>query len=513
MNIESILPNNYIIFFIFTFLIIFSISLYFKVKNLIFRTLTFFLLLVILINPVKDSNNKNYYQDIILIVSDLSDSVIKTSKKDEVNLVKKKLIKQIKALKNTEVINIEIANSLSASDLKKEEKGTLVFEAINKKIRSYTDGRVSAIMVITDGQIHDFKSIKNFMNNIPIHFILIGDKNEKDRVLSTKNIPNYTLVGNDISFKLKILDNLNKGKVRTSIYLDGSKVMTSKLVTNKFHNINIPLKHAGKNILEIKIEEDPEEISILNNTQSHEINGVHDRLRVMMISGEPNMGLRNWRNILKSDPSIELVHFTILRPPSKRDLTPVRELSLIPFPTQELFAADISKFSLIIFDQYSLQGILPPKYLENITNFVLQGGALLDITGKEYSLENNLMNSPIKQILPTRPLKTSSNSGFKPKLTKLGKRHPITNTLEENYVNESWGSWKRFTKSSVLSGKTLMQFDNFPLLVIDKVGEGRVAQILSDQTWIWKKSETQKGPYLKHQIWRKSTFSFIKLKT
>jgi len=118
------------------------------------------------------------------------------------------------------------------------------------------------------------------------------------------------------------------------------------------------------------------------------------------------------RNILNSDPSIELVHFTILRPPSKRDLTPVKELSLIPFPTQELFAADISKFSLIIFDQYNLQGILPPKYLENISKFVLQGGALLDISGKNYTLENNLINSPIKQILPTRPINTFSNNGF-----------------------------------------------------------------------------------------------------
>jgi hypothetical protein len=273
--------------------------------------------------------------------------------------------------------------------------------------------------------------------------------------------------------------------------------MTKNFITNKFHNIKIPLKHAGKNILEIKTEEDSEEISVLNNTQSHEVNGVHDRLRVMMISGEPNMGLRNWRNILNSDPSIELVHFTILRPPSKRDLTPVKELSLIPFPTQELFAADISKFSLIIFDQYSLQGILPPKYLDNISKFVLQGGALLDITGQNYTLENNLINSPIKQILPTRPISTFSNNGFKPVLTKLGQKHPITNNIKENYIKKPWGNWQRFTKSSVISGKTLLQFDNFPLLVIDEVGEGRVAQILTDQTWIWNKSENQRGPLIR----------------
>ena len=174
-----------------------------------------------------------------------------------------------------------------------------------------------------------------------------------------------------------------------------------------------------------------------------------------------------------------------------------KELSLIPFPTQELFAADISKFSLIIFDQYSLQGILPPKYLDNISKFVLQGGALLDITGQNYTLENNLINSPIKQILPTRPIITFSNNGFKPVLTKLGQKHTITNNIKENYIKKPWGNWQRLTKSSVISGKTLMQFDNFPLLVIDQVGEGRVAQILTDQTWIWNKSESQRGPLVK----------------
>ncbi|MDC0651621.1 hypothetical protein OAP55_00010 [Alphaproteobacteria bacterium] len=494
MQIASLLPNNYIIFFIFIFFMLLSLSLYFKVKNLIFRALTFFLFLIILINPVKDSNNKSYHKDIILLVSDLSNSIVETNKADQVSLVKTQLTEQIKNFKNVEIINIEIENNLSASAFEKELWGTLAFKEINKKISSNINSRISAIMVITDGQIHDFNNIKNFLDDVPVHFILVGDKNEKDRILSTKNIPNYTLVGNNINFQVKISDNLNKTKARTTFFLDGNQIITKNLATNKFHNIKIPLKHAGKNILEIKVKEDAKEITTLNNIQSHEINGVHDRLRVMLISGEPNMGLRNWRNILNSDPSIELVHFTILRPPSKRDLTPVRELSLIPFPTQELFAADISKFSLIIFDQYSLQGILPPKYLVNISRFVLQGGALLDIAGRDYSLQTNLANSPIKQILPTRPISMFSNDGFKPKLTKLGKRHPITNNLKKNYTNQSWGNWQRFIKSSVLSGKTLMQFDDFPLLVVDEVGEGRVAQILSDQTWIWKKSEDQKGP-------------------
>ena len=216
----------------------------------------------------------------------------------------------------------------------------------------------------------------------------------------------------------------------------------------------------------------------------------------MLISGEPNMGLRNLRNILNSDPNIELLHFTILRPPTKRDLTPVKELSLIPFPTQELFAADISKFNLIIFDQYGLQGILPPKYLDNISKFVFSGGALLDIVGKKHLSKDSLINSPIKQILPTKPLESISNIRFRPELTKVGKRHPITNKLKNNYKEKPWGEWNNYTKSELTSGKVLLHYKNDPLLAVDNVGKGRVVQILSSDSWIWQKSLDNKGPLI-----------------
>ena len=95
MQIESLISNNYILLFIFTFFILMALSIYLKVKNLIFRTFTFLLLLIVLIHPVKDSKNKSYHKDLILIVSDLSNSIIKTNKKDQVNNVKKKLTKKI----------------------------------------------------------------------------------------------------------------------------------------------------------------------------------------------------------------------------------------------------------------------------------------------------------------------------------------------------------------------------------------------------------------------------------
>ena len=252
-------------------------------------------------------------------------------------------------------------------------------------MQKFQKKRIAGIIIITDGIIHDLNKIESDFKDIPIHFFLLGNKNERDRSIIVENIPEYALVGNPVNFLFKISDKNFNEKVNATFILDDVEVFSKNFMPNINHEIELPISHAGANLLEIKINNHPDEITLENNYKVFNINGIHEKLRVMLISGEPNMGLRNWRNILNSDPSIQLLHFTILRPPSKRDLTPVKELALIPFPTQELFSADISKFSLIILDQYTLQGILPKKYLDNLVDYVIDGGAILNISGKRVS--------------------------------------------------------------------------------------------------------------------------------
>ena len=498
MSIDHLLDNIYIFFFIIAFCFLLILSYYLKLRNLGLRFITFVIILVIIFNPIVNSTDKELKNDIVIIVSDFTKSIKETSKENKVKIVKQNLNDQLKKFNNLNVLNINVLEEKENTSLEIDNYGTLIHKSITRSLNNINIDRVSGIIVLTDGQIHDMQNFNTISKSIPIHFMIIGNKQEKDQFLLAENIPKYVLLGNNLEFNVEIISNIGESKVKTSFFLDGSLIKTMSLIPNKAHKISLPLKHAGENILDIKINNNSKEISFLNNSITQVVNGVHDRLRVMLISGEPNMGLRNLRNILNSDPSIELIHFTILRPPTKRDLTPVKELSLIPFPTQELFAADISKFSLIIFDQYGLQGILPPKYLDNITRFVIEGGALLDIAGKKYVSEESLTYSPIKKILPTKPLSDFQSNGFKPLLTEIGERHPITNKIKDNYNNNNneWGNWFSFTKSSIISGKKLMHFDNYPILVVDKVGQGRVAQILSNQSWVWQKSEKNRGPLI-----------------
>ena len=141
---------------------------------------------------------------------------------------------------------------------------------------------------------------------------------------------------------------------------------------------------------------------------------MRDRLRVMLVSGEPNQGLRAWRNLLKADPSVDLVHFTILRPPNKQDSTPVRELSLIPFPTNELFDAGLGEFDLIVFDSYHRRGILPMMYLGNVVDYVVGGGAVLDAAGPAFASPLSLSGTPLGAILPGRPTGRVFREEFRP---------------------------------------------------------------------------------------------------
>jgi len=216
------------------------------------------------------------------------------------------------------------------------------------------------------------------------------------------------------------------------------------------------------------------------------------------VSGEPHAGERVWRNILKSDPSVDLVHFTILRPPEKQDGTPIRELSLIAFPIRELFDVKLDEFDLIIFDRYSRRGVIPQAYLENVARYVRNGGAFLEAAGPSFGTPLSLARTPLGSILPTEPTGDVYEEGFKARLTDQGRRHPVTEGLPGAGApggEPAWGRWFRQVEARVQHGVTVISGDHGgPLLVLDRVGKGRVAQLLSDQMWLWARGFEGGGP-------------------
>ncbi|MFL5102513.1 MAG: hypothetical protein ACJ8E5_18120, partial [Xanthobacteraceae bacterium] len=241
-----------------------------------------------------------------------------------------------------------------------------------------------------------------------------------------------------------------------------------------------------------------DELTTINNRAVVAIDGVRDKLRVLLVSGEPHAGERTWRNLLKSDASVDLVHFTILRPPEKQDGTPINELSLIAFPTRELFQQKINEFQLIIFDRYARQGVLPIIYFDNITRYVRDGGAVLVAAGPDYASQTSIWRTPLDAILPAEPSGRTTEQPFHARLTDLGKRHPVTRGLEGAGSDPPhWSRFFRLVDTREARGTAVMDGpDGKPLLVLSREGEGRVALLLSDHIWLWARGYEGGGPHL-----------------
>jgi hypothetical protein len=199
---------------------------------------------------------------------------------------------------------------------------------------------------------------------------------------------------------------------------------------------------------------------------------------------------------------VDLVHFTILRPPQKQDGTPIHQLSLIAFPTRELFSEKIKDFDLIIFDRYQHKGILPLLYYDNISRYVQQhGGALLIAAGDDYAGETSLYTAtPLRSVLPAAPSGRVIEQPFKAKVMGDGLKHPVTRGLPgaatEAGKDANWGRWFRQVDARPMRGRTVMNgAEDKPLLVLDRIGKGRVALLLSDHAWLWARGYDGGGPH------------------
>ncbi|MEM9878309.1 MAG: hypothetical protein AAF862_03415 [Pseudomonadota bacterium] len=376
--------------------------------------------------------------------------------------------------------------------------GTPLIAGLASALQDIPVNKRAGVVLVTDGQIDDVSRLETLDVGAPVHAIITGPRDLKDRRLMIEREPAFAEVGVTQSLTLTVddigYDTAEPARLEWQL---NEKPVQSRLVTpGEQTTIVFTPSHRGQNVVSINVEARDGEVTTLNNRASFAVNGVRGRLRVVLVSGEPYQGERLWRSTLKSDPSVDLVHFTILRLPTSRDVTPVGELSLIPFPTQELFEKNLNKFDLVIFDRYSMRGVLQARYLANLADYVRQGGALLVAVGPEYGDQLSLYTTPLGDILPVAPRGEILDSRFRPEVTALGQRHPVTSGLRQVGDGENWGPWFRLSAGNVVSGQTVMTGPlDLPLLVLDRQGDGRVAMVMSDQSWVWGRGIGGGGPY------------------
>ncbi|MBS1181874.1 MAG: hypothetical protein H6Q99_1754 [Proteobacteria bacterium] len=462
--------------------------------GVVLRALALALLLLGAARPELVAEDRKALPAVVALVADRSASQSLAGRPADTDTAYAALKERLSRLPGIEVREVPAAATDNAD-------GTRLFADIARALSDVPVERIGGVAVVTDGRIHDVpKDIVGLGFSAPVHVLVTGDPGEYDRRVQLTSSPKFALVRSTQRLSFRLVDDGQSpdgSPVPVFVRRDGETIATVTMAPGEERSVDIAIPHAGDNIVEVEAPPLSGEISRLNNTEVAVIDGVRQALRVLLVSGEPHAGERTWRNLLKSDTSVDLVHFTILRPPEKQDGTPIDELSLIAFPTRELFDEKIDDFDLIIFDRYEKRGVLPLLYFDNIARYVQDGGALLMAAGPDPLNADSVYDSPLAPLLPAIPDGNVIETPFRPAITALGARHPVTASLPGGDVDPPrWSRWFRLVETRENRGDALMSGpDGKPLLILSREGKGRVAMLLSDQVWLWARGFEGGGPH------------------
>ena len=454
------------------------------------RGLAGLVLLAALTGPALQEEDRAPLSDIVILAEDQSASQRLHDRPDQTKSAADAIEAALVAREGTEVRRITVPDG-------DEDSGTRLMTALSDALAEEPRARIAGLVAISDGQVHD--ADLPFDLPAPMHLLLTGKETDWDRRLLVRNAPAFAIIGEPVTLTLRIEDSgaapTDSGTAALDISVDGAEPQRFTVRIGEDITLPVTLPHGGRNVIQFSVPEAEGELTDRNNTALIQMNGVRDRLRVLLVSGEPHAGGRTWRNLLKSDSSVDLVHFTILRPPEKQDGVPVGELSLIAFPTRELFLEKIDDFDLIIFDRYKRRGILPSLYLENVARYIRDGGAVLVAAGPDFAGADSLYRSPLGAVMPAEPSARVLEEAYRPTVSDIGKRHPVTTDLPGA---GDWGRWLRQVDVAARDDSDVVMegVDNRPLLILERVGEGRVALLASDHAWLWNRGYEGGGPQL-----------------
>jgi hypothetical protein len=426
-----------------------------KARGALLRAIPVAALVLAIADPELVSETHSPLKDVAVVVVDDSDSQKLGARRDQAEKALEKLTTELSATADLEVRTVRAGHV----DANGHQDGTRLFAAVTSAMSDIPAKRLAGTILITDGQVHDALAPDRAAQvhapylNAPLHMMVTGQRDEYDRRIRVESAPDFGIVGQQVTIKLRVEDTAAPvgTTVPIAIRRNGGPAQEAMLATGRTAEVPVSIDNPGSNVFEVEVMAGKDELSTENNRTMVAINGIRDRLKVLLVSGQPHVGERSWRNLLKSDPNVDLIHFTILRPTTKDDGTPLNELALIGFPVRELFEEKLKQFDLIIFDRYNQRGVVPSEYMARVAKYVQEGGAVMLAVGPEYSDTYSLFGGPLQGILPAEPTGRVYPGTFRPHLSDVGHRHPVTASLEGGTTKTdaaageepAWGRWLR----------------------------------------------------------------------
>ena len=341
---------------------------------------------------------------------------------------------------------------------------------------------------------------------VPISTFLVGKGGLKDLAVEHVKVDDFAFVRSSIAVEVEIRGRGFKGQsVPVTLRREGQTVATKVIVLKSDDDLqtlsfSFSPDQTGRFVYTVSVPIFPDEVVTENNTRSFVLKVIRDRIRVLLVVGRPSWDERFLRGLLRPDPNVDLVSFYILRTMSDDPLVRSdRELSLIPFPQEEIFDKRLDTFDVVIFQNfgYSEPGLSIAQYERNLERYVVKGGALVVIGGDHAFGEARATFPILGQALPLEPVgRPLSLDAFKPRLTAQGLHHPVTAFSGTDAPESVWAQLPALSGTNVTRAKhgaTVLLSHPFqqvdgqaaPVLALWEYGRGRSMALTVDTSWYW----------------------------
>jgi len=373
-------------------------------------------------------------------------------------------------------------------------------------------GRNTLALLLSDGNL---KWSEEQSTNLPVFTVPLGSTREyKDLLIKAVRAPSLAFRGREVTIDVTIKSYGYSGFSLPVLLKEGGKLLTAKSTRINTSpgevtgSLSFIPDEVGQKNLSISIPQQVGERVVSNNSVNLSLKVVRDKIRILMVSGNPSLNYRFMRTAFKSDPSIDFLSFVILRTPSDILNVPPQEISLIPFPVETLFSKETKNFDLLIFDNLKYTLYLSPHHLESIREFVRGGGGFAMIGGSNIVSEGKYAMTPIGEILPVRFAEKEDyrrDSKIGVRLSRAGILHPITRLSSDIAGDDSqrlrfWQEMPSLDGFNMLEAKSsatvLLECANgipWPILTVSNYGKGRVLFLATDYSWKWDMGMVAKG--------------------